>query len=155
MGKYINRGTLQGWFVPTLVSQSAPSLAAIQAGTDMTARLAEISGFTFKATKVATPTLDTVFDTSIAGVLEADDATLTLYDIDDSSDPVKTALSPLNTNGFIVWIPYGATVAKKVEVWPVRVGSYSTVKTVANEPAKSMLSVFITAQPTLAATLAA
>jgi hypothetical protein len=155
MAKYINRGTLKVWFVPTLASQSAPSIAAIEAGTDLTGRIAAISGFTFSATKVDTPTLDTLFDLSIAGTYAAEDSELTVYDINDASDAVKTALATVNTNGFIVFAPYGLTTTKKCEVWPVNVGSYSTTKTVENEAAKSMISVFITAAPNLAATLAA
>lgn len=155
MPKYINRGTLKLWFVPTLVSQTTPSIAAITAGTDLTARMAAISGFTFSATKVETPTLDTVFDLAIAGTLSAEDSVLTVYDIDDAVDAVKTALGTVNTNGFLVFAPYGLTTTKKCEVWPVNIGSFSTTKTVENEAAKSMASVFITAAPTLAATLAA
>lgn len=155
MPKYINRGTLQVWFVPTIASQTSPSIAAIQAGTDLTARMAAIDGFTFSASKVETPTLDTVFDLSIAGTLSAADSTLTVYDINDAVDAVKTALSTVNTNGFLFFVPYGMVAAKKCEVWPINVGSYSTTKTVANEAAKSMASVFVTAAPTLAATLAA
>jgi hypothetical protein len=155
MPKYINRGTLKVFFVPSLASVSSPSIAEISAGTDLTARMAEISGFVFSASKVDTPTLDTVFNLSISGTLEVEDSTLTVYDIDDATDAVKTALSTLNTNGFLVFAPYGYTATKKAEVWPIRVGSYSTTKTVENEAAKSMIAMFPTAAPTLAATLAA
>lgn len=155
MAKYINRGVTKIWFVSALASQSSPSIAAIEAGTDLTGRVAEINGFVFSATAVETPTLDTVFNTSIAGILETEDSSLTVYDDDGNSDPIKTALSTVNTNGFLVFALYGMVATKKCEVWPVRVGSYSTAKTVDNEAAKSMISFFATAQPTLNATLAA
>lgn len=155
MPKYINRGTLQIWFTPTLSSQTSPSIAAIQAGTDLTARVAEINGFVFSASAVDTPTLDTVFNLKIAGTLDVDDSSLVVYDIDDATDDVKTALSTINTNGFLVFAPYGMVATKKCEVWPIRVGSYSTSKTVENEAAKSTISLFTTAQPTLAAALVA
>jgi hypothetical protein len=155
MPKYINRGTLKIWFVPALASTSSPSIAEITTGTDLTGRVAEINGFVFSATAVDTPTLDTVFNLTIAGVLEAEDSSLVVYDIDDASDAVKTALATINTNGFVVFALYGLTATKKCEVWPIRVGSYSTMKTVDNEAAKSTVTFFTTAAPTLAATLAA
>jgi hypothetical protein len=95
------------------------------AGTNLTSggAIADLSGFSFTNSPITTPSLDTVFDSSIPGVDAAEDSVVTFYEPKTGTD-ANYALLAKGTAGFVV-IFYrglaGATpaAADKCEVWPV------------------------------------
>lgn len=128
MAKIIPNEETMVRFVTTLSSMSTPTAAQINAGVDVTPVLISITASS-TGNVVPTPTLDTLFETSIPGTSSAT-FTADFYR-DDTTDTAWTAL-PRSTKGYFVIQRFGATAtrtavaATKVEVWPVTVTSRSS-----------------------------
>jgi hypothetical protein len=153
MGRYTRKGKSKTFFVPTLASTTSPSLAEINAGTNLGAAMAELSGFTFANSPIDVPDLASTFVPSIPGEDKADNPTVTVYD-DDTTTTLRTALLK-GTTGFVVLMPYGATATKRAEVWPVQSTGFNDQWTVGNEAAKAAVQFAVTSVPNQSATLAA
>ena len=73
--------------------------AEINAGTDLTAEIAEMSGFTVTSDSVDTPDLSNRFTAKIPGRITADDSSISFYASSTSAD-VRTVL-PRDTAGYV------------------------------------------------------
>lgn len=151
MPRFMRKGITRFYFVPTIASATlVPTAAEVTAGTRLDAQLAEINGFSFSNSPIATPDMASAFVSSIAGEDSAADSNLTFYE-DKTSNPIKTAQAK-GTNGYIV-IFYagiaGATPAAgdKADVWPVQVASVSRMYTAGNEAAQYQIVYTPTAPP--------
>ena len=153
MGRFTRKGTSKVFFVAALASTTAPSLAEINAGTDLGAAMAEMSGFTFSNSPIDTPDLANSFVPSITGEDKADNPTIQFYD-DATSVAVRTALAK-GSAGYVVLMPYGATATKRAEVWPVVSTGFNDMWTVGNEAAKASVQFAVSSAPKQGSTLAA
>lgn len=151
MGRYTRKGVSKISFVVTIASQAAPTIAEINAGTDLTPQTNDVAGFSFENSPINVPDLATTFVPQIPGEDAAADSTLTFYD-DDASSTIRTALAKGNA-GFIVLMPYGKTTTKRCEVWPVKSTGYNDEWTTGNESAKAHCKFAVTAAPNQAATV--
>ena len=163
MARYTPDELDQWFYVPTVASEAAPTVANITAGEEITNVIASVSGFTLTANKVDTPDLGSRFTTSVPGRLSAEDSTIEFYKGDAATDveEIVRALLPRGTDGFIVRVhpvdgAKGAiAAATKAEVWPIEVMSNSVANPTPGEAAKFSVQFSITRQPTLPATIAA
>lgn len=146
MAKFFRRGVSLIRFLPAVANPAAPTAPEIAAGTVLTAAVAAISGFQLSNSPIPVPDLATVFTPQINGEDTVADSTLTLND-DDTVSTIRVALAK-GTSGFILLQPYGATAAKRAEVWPVKVTGYNDEWSVDNTNAKSVVGFAITAVPT-------
>lgn len=153
MGRFTRKGKSKIAFVPTIAVLAAPTMAEINAGTTLDTQMAEMSGFQFQNSIIKTPDLSTTFVTQIPGEDEADDSSITFYD-DDNATTIRTALVK-GAAGFLVLMPYGKTATKRAEVWAVTSTGFNDEWTVANEAARAMSQLTITAPPVQNAVLAA
>lgn len=153
MARFFRRGVSKVFFCPAVASQSAPTAANITAGVDLSPSLADIGGWSLANTPIETPDLVDTFNSQINGEDKTADCTLTFYD-DDTSTTVRTALAKGQV-GFIVLAPYGNTVGKRCEVWPVTSTGYNDQWTLGAEAGKAMAGFAVTKRPTQNATLAA
>jgi hypothetical protein len=153
MGRYTRKAKSKVYFVPTLASTTSPSLAEINAGTNLGAAMSEMSGFSFSNSPIDVPDLASTFVPSIPGEDKADNPTITFYD-DDTATTLRTALAK-GTSGFVVLMPYGGTASKRAEVWPVQSTGFNDMWTVGNEAAKAGVQFAVTSVPNQGATLAA
>lgn len=151
MGRFTRKGLSKISFVPTIAVLATPTMAEITAGTVLDTQMAEMTGFTFANSVIKTPDLSTTFVSQIPGEDEADDSGFTFYD-DDAAELIRDALVK-GADGFIVLMPYGQTATKRCEVWPVTSTGFNDVWTVANEAAKAMAQMSITAPPNQNATI--
>lgn len=119
MAKYFRRSDGQTFwaFVPAISNPAAPTSAEINAGTNLTLRICDISGFTYKNKPIETPDLASAFVSTIPGEDQADDSELTFYD-DSASMALWTALAK-GTGGYMVISPYAKATASKCRVWQV------------------------------------
>lgn len=117
MARFFRRGVSAIKFVPA-VAGTSPTRAEITAGTNLTAQIAGIGGFSLNNSPIATPDLATAFDSQIDGPDTTDTSTLNLYD-DDAAATIRTALAK-GTAGFVLLFPYGDVPGKRVEVWPAK-----------------------------------
>jgi hypothetical protein len=146
MGKFFRRGVTKVRFLPAVANSSAPTAPEIAAGTDITPALAGMSGFQLSNAPIAVPNMQDVFTPQIPGEDTVADSSLEIND-DNASSTIRTALAK-GTSGFVLLQPYGATSAKRCEVWPVTVTGFNDVYSVDNTPAKSMAGFAVTATPT-------
>jgi hypothetical protein len=152
MARFWRREVSKVAFVATLTSQTSPTVTEINAGTDLTAALADISGFEIDSSTIPTPDLATAFTPSVPGEDTAKDPRIVFWD-DNLSSTVRTALAK-GTAGFIVLMPYGKTATKRCEVWAVTTTGYNDEYSTGNEAAKAHCSFAVTAVPKQSSTLA-
>lgn len=147
MARFFRRGVSKVYFLPAVAApETGPTTAEVTAGTSLTNDVAEIAGFQLSNSPIATPDLQSTFTKTIVGEDTTDTSTITFYDSDAASNPIRTALAK-GAAGFIVLMPYGSTAAKRVETWPVRSTGVNDEWTVGNDPARFMVGFAVTDVP--------
>lgn len=158
MGRYLQRGNLKVYFVPTIAAGNmAPTVAEITAGTLLSVAsganaLSAIDGFNVKADFIETPHFGARQTPKIPGEIKFDDSSLTFYE-DDTSNPVRTLLAQ-DVSGYIV-IGKLVTASSKVNVFPVQVSSNTPQYTAGNEAATFKVDFAVTDVPAQQVTVAA
>jgi hypothetical protein len=148
--RYIPPGTRKVYYVATISNYLSPTRGELNAGTDLSAEIAEMSGFTVTSDSVDTPDLSTRFTAKIPGRITADDSSISFYASSTSSD-VRTVL-PRDTSGYIVILPEGDVTGQKMDVFPVKVAS-TAVDTAMEDPAKVNVQFTVTRVPALNVTI--
>jgi hypothetical protein len=156
-----NENTWVG-FATTVASLNAPTAAEVAAAVDLTPYVISINASS-QGNTVPTPSFDTLFETSIAGTVQAS-FSADFYRDDDPGVGGDLAWKtlPRRTNGFFVISRFGGAgagnlpiAADKVEVWPVLVVS----RTMANMSNNTVMTFTVTGsvpkEPAEAATVAA
>lgn len=145
MPEFFRRGLSKIHFVPSVANPAAPTRAEIDAGTDLSPGIAEISGFNFANSPIMTPKLSTTFTTQILGEDTSDASSLTFYD-DDTDDEMRAAVVK-GTVGVLVFFPYGDVTGARAETWPTVSAGANDQWTMANEAAKFVASFGIREAP--------
>jgi hypothetical protein len=145
--RYIDPGVTKVYFLPSVAAANlTPTRVELNAGTDLSTQINDLSGWTVTSNLVDTPDLATTFTSKIAGRTESADSSLTLYSSKNGVD--ARALLPRGATGYIAWMDGGDVAGYKCDVYPVTVSSCSKVRTVSGtEAAKLMVQFAITAQP--------
>ena len=148
MARFMRRGKAKCYFLPTVASATtAPTSAEVTGGTDLTAKVADMSGWLLEASKIDTPDLSSRFVSNIPGEQSVKDSGLTFYGDDiGTTDPVKTALA-VDSIGYIYLMHSGAGVGKMADLFPVRVMSVGNEYSLGTDPARYMIGFAITAPP--------
>ena len=156
MARHIRKGVARAYFCPTVASTAAPTAANVVGGTHLTPELAEIAGFVFENSPVATPDMSTRYVSQVAGEDTTPASSMTFYE-DDAANPIRTALAK-DVDGFILLFPYPGGVpasGDECEVWPVVVTSNTREWSTGNDPARYVVGFAITGEPELDAVVAA
>ena len=159
MSKFINDGFTRVAWVTTITSKSAPTVAQLNAGTDITGFLTK-EGLVTPANQnmVDQGTLATTFDAQGVGTWGSAPIELTGYR-DNVDDDAYEAFS-YGDDGYLV-IRRGVaattawTAAQKVEVWPASSHQPLNQPPATNENAKFKVVLAATEEPALRATVAA
>lgn len=140
-------GTTKYYWVPTISNKAAPSRAELNAGTNLSADLYAVEGFTVKSTSVDTPDISTLFVSQTTGRITADESSITMY-LDAAGADSRT-LMPRGTAGFVVRLEGGDVSGRKMDVFPVKVQSVSKANLNAGGDAAAgiMYSYAITSEP--------
>jgi hypothetical protein len=120
--RYLRRGVSKVYFVPTIASSPAPTAAEVNAGTNLTATIADIAGFSYTNQPITTPDLADNFDGKITGVDQTADSTLHIYEKRTTNTGRTTLVK--GTAGYLVILFSGTAGASpaagdKADVWPV------------------------------------
>jgi hypothetical protein len=142
--RYVPEGTRKFYYVPTIATYTAPTRAEINAGTDLSDEVAEVSGFTVSSASVDVPDLSSRFTGKIPGRISADDSSLTIYASSTSND-VRTVL-PRDTAGFIICLWEGDVVGQKMDVFPIKVAA-CVPQTGTDDPGRIEVQFTITKVP--------
>lgn len=157
MAKFFRRGRTKVFWVPTIASAALiPTAIEVNAGTNMTASVADMAGFAFTNSPIPTPTLDATFTTNIPGEDTAEESSLTFYE-DTATNTLQTTLAK-GTEGNIVIFPTGTAGASpaagdKAEVWPAQSTGPTREYSMGNDPARWMVRFAMTKAPNFSATL--
>lgn len=144
MASFFRRGVSIIRFLPA-VAGASPTSGEISAGTNLTPSIGGIAGFALTNASIPVPNLQDVFTPQITGEDTVTDSALTFND-DDTSTAIRTLLAK-GTAGFILLQPYGATAAKRCEVWPIKVNGFNDQWTLDNAPAQAIAGFAVTAVP--------
>lgn len=149
MARFMRKGNTRVYFVTTIADTSAPQDTEITAGTELTASIAEMNGFTFSNTPIQTPDLSSAFVSQIPGEDSTEDSSMVIYE-DDTTNPLLATLAK-GTNGYVVIFPRGTAgatpaAADVCDIWPVTVSSNAKRYTVGNEAATFEVK-FATTEP--------
>lgn len=145
--RFNRKGTTKISFLPTIAAANLiPTAAEITAGTDYTAQISAMEGWSLENQPIETPDMASTFVSKIGGDDSAADSSLTFYE-DSALDDIETDLAK-GTSGFIVIFSKGSTPANKgMDVFPVTVVSNSKSYSTDNEAAKITVQFTITSRP--------
>lgn len=149
MARYFRRTDGQSlWaFVPSIANLAAPSTAEVNAGSNITIRIAGVTGFEYKNNPIKTPDMSSSFVSSIIGEDEATDSALMFYD--DTTSTALWTLMAKGAVGFILVNEYAKTVSSKTRVWPVTSTGPVPQYDMGAEAAQFTVGYAVTARPNL------
>lgn len=142
--RYFDPEITKVYFVATIADKSAPTRTEIDAGTDLSGEIADLSGWVVTGEAIQTPDLGSRFTSTIPGRIQAEDSSLTFYS-DESGSDVRSVL-PRDTAGYILWLDGGDVTGNKMDVFPVRVLSVGKQRST-SEAARVQVQFSITAEP--------
>lgn len=148
--RFLRRGVSKVFFVPTIATTSAPTAAEVNAGTNLTATIADIAGFSYTNQAIAVPDWGDNFDSKISGIDQAADSTLHIYE-KRTTNTGRTTLAK-GTAGYLVILfagTAGATpaAADKCDIWPI-ISAGTPRDYSGTEGAKWHVALIPTARPT-------
>ncbi|WP_067967531.1 phage tail tube protein [Nocardiopsis trehalosi] len=143
--RYFNPAITRVLYVLTIASKAAPTRVELDAGTDLSNEIAELSGFQVTSGQIPTPDLGRRFTSSIPGRTSADDSSITFY-ADEAGEDVRSLL-PRDTEGFIVIMDGGDVTGQPMDVYPIRVASVGKMRSVGDEAARLQIQFSITSEP--------
>lgn len=160
MSRYVYEKYTRVVFATTLASKSAPTVANLNAGTDITSFLTK-DGLSTPQNQnmVDSSTLAETFDSQLpgswGGAIE-----LTCFRDNGSGDDDAWDLFVYGTNGFLVvrrgiLISTAFAASQKVEVYPVQHHQPIMQPSAANEEQRFKVTLAVTGEPELKATVAA
>lgn len=132
------------YFALTIADIAAPTRLEINAGTDLTEEIADLSGWSVTTGMIATPGMSR-FTKQIAGRTTAEDSSLTFY-ADQGGDDVRTILAR-GDRGFIIFCDGGDAVGNLADVFPVLVRNVGKVRTLADQASQLTVGFAITGVP--------
>ena len=142
--RYFRKGVTKIYYLPACADISAPTRAELDAGTDLSDEIADISGWQVTSEMVSAPDLGSRFTSKIPGEITADNSSINFYASRDSMD-VRTLL-PRDTTGFIAILDEGEGVGHKFDLFAVTVASAPKVRSFA-DPAQIQVNFAITSEP--------
>jgi hypothetical protein len=138
--RYTSRGTAKYYWVLTIANYQSPTGAELNAGTDLSPEVMDLSGFGLESDQIDTPDVSARFTKKIPGPINADDSTLTMYPSVLGTDARQ--LMPQDTAGYIVIFPGGYTTGRKMHIWPVRVASVKYVYSASGSDPDTMVFTY-------------
>jgi hypothetical protein len=141
---YYVKGNLTWVFTPTVASVTAVTRAEINAGTNISKQVTAWSGWSVSSQFKPIPNVNDRFTPKIPGSIESEDSSLTCY-LAAAGVDVRQLL-PQDTTGFILRFHATDLVGRKMDCFPVTVGSAS-MPFEDDDAVKVILSFAITALP--------
>lgn len=143
--RFFRPGTTKVYWVVSISNIASPSRSELNAGSDLSKDIADISGWLVSGQKIDTPDLNSRFVSNIPGLTSAAESSLTFYASDTGLD--VRSLMPRDTAGNIVWLDGGDVSGRKMDVFPVRVLSAGKQRTMGAEAARLTLQYSVSSQP--------
>lgn len=145
--RYIPPGIRQYYWVDTIANKNSPTRTELDAGTDLSAEIASVSGFSVSSESVDAPDLASRYTGKVPGMITAEDSSLNIYLSRDATGDARTLLTR-DSAGFIVVFPEGDTTGGShlMDVFPVTVSSAS-VQPDFDAPGQLVVNFTVTDEP--------
>lgn len=147
MPRFNRRGKTGVYYLTSLASQTAPSAAAINAGTALHEVMAAWNGFSSEVADLPVPDLGSTWEGSIPGGETPAASSITFYagDLDADTEEAVRAVLVEGDTGFIVVVKRAkaAAAADPVDVFPVRIKASNDEYSVDNAPGRYMVGFTI------------
>lgn len=140
-------------FADTIADIHAPTAVEVSGATNLTPLIVSLDAST-RGNVVATPTLDTTFETSIAGTVTAT-FTAEFYRDDAAAGDIAWDTLPRGTSGYFIISRFDAAPAAgdEVEIWPVQITSRSAIALANNDSQRFSIECSVFEEPDEAATI--
>lgn len=157
MGYFVESEYESVYFVPSIAAPTAPTVAELAAGTNITDDARTISGFSARASMVDVETLKGGFVPKISGRKTAEDSAITFAEQHTFALNVIKAVLTEGLVGYVVWSRYAKNpaVGAKLDVFPIRIAGNNRTRNTGNQDAQYVVDFAITASPYIDAALAA
>jgi len=132
--------------MPTTANYLAPSRAEINAGTDVSAEIASVTGWSLTSAAVDVPDMGSRFTSQVPGRLTSATNDLECY-VSSNGNDVRRLWS-LNLNGFVILLWEGDFSGQFMDVFPVRVMAMAMDATI-EDPGKVTASFAPTRIPAI------
>ena len=132
-------------FCPAIANKAAPTRGELNAGTNLSGDIAEVSGFTVSSDLIDVPDLGNRFVSKIPGKIQAADSSIKMY-ADATGVDVRTLL-PRDTAGFIVRFDGGDVAGRKCDIFPIKVSALSKDMGTGGDGATIEISLAVTSTP--------
>jgi len=145
--RFTDQAVTKVYYLPTIAAANlTPTRAELNAGTDLSGEINDLSGWTVEGAQIDTPDMLNLFQSRIPGSTSSPDSSITFYSSKSGVD--VRALLPRNTTGYICFMDGGDIAANKMETYPVTVTSVGIMRTATGgEATKVQISFSITRQP--------
>jgi hypothetical protein len=143
--RYFRPETTVVYWVVTITTYTAPTRAQLNAGTNLSGEIAELTGWSVTSDFIDTPDLANRFVSRIPGRINAEDSGINFYASETGADARN--ILPRDTSGYIVIMDAGdIATTGRMDVFPVTVASVSKVRAM-EDPAVLTVSFAITDVP--------
>jgi hypothetical protein len=115
--RYFPPGTRKVYWVPVISNYLAPTRAELNAGTDLSAEISALTGWSVTANMVDAPDMGSKFTSQVGGRLTSAQNDITCY-LSQNSIDARTLL-PRSTTGYVVLLWEGDIPGQKMSVFPV------------------------------------
>ncbi len=119
--RYFPPGTRRVYWLIACSNYLAPTRAELNAGTDLSAEVSGLNGWSVTSATVDTPDMGSRFTTQVPGRLTSATNEITCYTSLNSND--ARSLLTRDSNGFVILLWEGVISGLKMDVFPVRVMS--------------------------------
>lgn len=145
--RYIPAGVTRIYWVPAIADSASPTRLELDAGTDLTAEVAEAVGWRLQSERRNIQALGQQFRPELEGSLAVDDTRLLMY-ADQSGGDVATLLSRGDA-GHVVILHGGDVAGNPMDVWPVRVAARARIVGGGSGPGVIDVQFVVSAEPAL------
>ena len=128
--RYFPPGLRRVYWMPACNNYLAPTRAEMNAGTDLSAEVSGLNGWSVSSATVDTPDMGSRFTSQVPGRLTSATNEITCYTSQNSND--ARTLLVRDANGFVVLLWEGDIAGQKMDVIPVRIMSQAMDATVDN-----------------------
>jgi hypothetical protein len=124
--RFVSIEKLALWFIPTIAATTyIPTGTEVTAGTDITEGVVAWTGWNLTTDFITVPNVKKRFQPKMANTESSDDSTIT-WSADTGGNDIRGVLQRGDV-GFIAWMYAGHVATNLMTVFPIEVGSSSTL----------------------------
>lgn len=144
--RYFPPGKRKVYWLTTCANYNSPTRSELNAGTDLSAEIAAMAGFSLTDNPVDTPDMGSRFTSQVPGRQTAAGSSITCY-CDTAGNDARSLLLN-NASGFVVCLWEGDVTTQFMDVFPAKVDSQAMDTTV-DDPGQCVFSFTITRVPAI------